>query len=187
MRHGATQANQKGVYCGGTDLPLTRKGIEEVKKTSRKLAGLSIGRVYCSEALRARHTARLAAGGLETIFLASLREMDFGSFEGLCANDIQAKMPEAWQTYMDNWAGFTFPGGDNIRQYIAKAADTVSGIIGANDGNSVLVVSHKGWILSALSHLLHGGAAHIFRYDIRPAGFAKVRISDGHAVLCQLE
>ncbi len=186
VRHGATQASFSGVYCGRLDLPLARRGIADIKKAARLLSKPRPDRVYCSELLRARQTASLIAPGSQAIFLSSLREMNFGAFEGKSADEIKSRMPDAWQAYMDDYMSFTFPGGDNIKSYLTKTAATLNSIIEKNDNRRVLIVSHKGFILSALSELLHGGSSHMFHYDIRPAGFARIEIVDGFSVLRQL-
>lgn len=186
MRHGTTQASLSGLYCGSTDLPLTRRGIGDIKKTARLLSKRRPDCVYCSDKLRARQTAQLIARGVNTIFLSSLREMDFGAFEGMGADEIQSRLPDAWQAYMDDYMSFTFPGGDNVQSYLTKTVVTLNSIIEDNQNQCVLVVTHKGFILSAMSQLLHGGSEHIFRYDIRPAGFARIEVHDGFSVLRQL-
>lgn len=32
LRHGSTQANERGLYCGSTDLPLSPAGREELMR-----------------------------------------------------------------------------------------------------------------------------------------------------------
>ncbi len=186
VRHGKTQANIDGVYCGRLDLPLTQEGLEDVRMTALALSAFSPCRVYCSDALRTRQTADIIAPDTHIVVLPSLRELDFGAFEGLGADDIQCCMPQAWQAYMDDYMGYTFPGGDNVHSYLTNASETINAIISEAQDSRVLVVSHKGFILSALSYLLHGDIEHIFCYDIQPAGFAKLSLGNGFAVLRQL-
>ncbi len=186
VRHGRTRANTEGLYCGRLDLPLLNEAIEEVSKTALALSAFAPHRVFCSDALRARQTAQIIAPDSAAVFFPSLREMDFGAFEGLNADEIQLRYPDVWQTYMDDYMSFTFPGGDNVRSYLTKASERINGIIKEAKDSCVLIVSHKGFILSVLSHLLHGDSKHIFCYDIRPAGFARLSIGEGYAMLRQL-
>jgi broad specificity phosphatase PhoE len=186
VRHGETQANLAGVYCGRLDPPLAASGFAAAEETAARLGALTPGRVLCSAALRARQTAAIVAPGAAAVVLPSLREMDFGAFEGLAADDISQRMPQAWQAYMADYRRFTFPGGDNVNDYLTKAAETINAIVREPDDGSVLIVSHKGFILSALSALLHGDSDHIFCYDIRPAGYARLAFVGGAPVLKQL-
>ena len=186
VRHGATEANQSGRYCGRLDPPLTEAGLAAVRETARQLIAFRPKRVYCSESLRTRQTAAVIAPGTELIFLPSLREIDFGAFEGLSADDIQRRMPELWRSYIENYRHFTFPDGDNVEKYLTKSAETIKAIVEESNHKDILIVSHKGFILSAISYLLHGDSDHIFCYDIRPAGYAKVAFTGGIPVLKQL-
>jgi len=186
VRHGATELNLSGRYCGRLDPPLAEPGRAAVRKTARQLAGFLPERVYCSPALRAKETAAIIAPDVPAVELPALREMDFGAFEGLVADEIERRMPEVWQAYMTDWLHFTFPQGDSVQEYLAGAANIIRAIIDEALDGGVLIVSHKGFIMAALSALLHGDSTHLFCYDIRPAGFARLTIAGGSPVLTQL-
>jgi alpha-ribazole phosphatase len=186
VRHGATGFNLSGRYCGRLDPPLAEAGRAAARETAQQLAGFLPERVYCSPALRARETAAIIAPDAPAIELPSLRELDFGAFEGLAADEIERRMPEAWQAYMEDWQHFTFPQGDSVQEYLADAANTIRAIIDEPLSGGVLIVSHKGFVTAALSTLLHGDSTHLFRYNIRPAGFARLTIAGGFPVLTQL-
>ena len=186
VRHGATEMNLSGRYCGRLDPPLTEAGRAAVRETARQLADFRPERVYCSPALRAKETAAIIAPDVPAVELPALREMDFGAFEGLVADEIERRMPEVWQAYMTDWLHFTFPQGDSVQEYLAGAANTIRAIIEKNVDGGVLVVSHKGFVVAALSSLLHGDSTHLFCYDIRPAGFARLTAAGGFPVLTQL-
>ncbi len=186
VRHGRTQANIDGIYCGRLNPPLTQAGVEDAQAAALALSGTQFSRVYCSDALRARQTAQLIAPEAQAAALPGLREMNFGAFEGLCADAIQQRMPTEWQAYMDDYKGFTFPGGENVRDYLTNAAQCINAIIRETGEGHALIVSHKGFILSVLSHLLHGDSEHLFCYDIKPAGIARLSVGQGCAVLRQL-
>jgi len=186
VRHGATEMNLSGRYCGRLDPPLSESGRAAVRETARQLADFRPKRVYCSPALRAKETAVIIAPDVPAVVLPALREMDFGAFEGLAADEIRQRMPEAWQAYMADWLHFTFPQGDSVQEYLAGAANTIRAIIKESVDGGVLVVSHKGFVMAALSTLLHGDSMHLFCYDIRPAGFARLTVAGGFPVLTQL-
>ena len=185
LRHGQTAANETHIFCGRLDPPLSPQGEEAVRNTAQVLSA-DFDRVLTSDALRATQTAQLVCPDAKPEMLTALREIDFGDFEGLGADEIQRHMAEPWARYIGDPQGFVFPGGDDAAQYLRKAAKTAFTIVQGGEGR-VLVVSHKGWIAAALSVLLHGDASHMFRYDIRPAGFARLSITDGFAVLTQLQ
>ena len=184
MRHGKTDATKRHIYCGLADLPLADDAYEEIRQTVAQLPVFTY--VYASDLRRARQTADIAAPQAEVRPRPTLREIDFGSFDGLTADEIMARMPKMWDTYMRDVIAFTFPGGDNVRAFAACAAAEARSIAAAHNGQKVLVVTHKGVILSILSMLLHGDASRMFCYDVRPAGFACLYVDGEAAVLKQL-
>ncbi|NLT98267.1 MAG: histidine phosphatase family protein [Christensenellaceae bacterium] len=186
VRHGATEMNLSGRYCGRLDPPLSESGRAAVRETARHLAGFRPERVYCSPALRAKETAAIIAPDMPVIEMPELREMDFGAFEGLAADEIERRMPEAWQAYMADWLHFKFPQGDSVQEYLAGAANTIRAIVEKSGDGGMLGVSHKGFVMAALSTLLHGDSIHLFCYDIRPAGVARRTVAGGFPVLTQL-
>ena len=62
VRHGQTQANLDGVYCGSSDLALTSLGEQQAKAVEAQLASLSFDAVYTSRLRRTQQTARHILG-----------------------------------------------------------------------------------------------------------------------------
>ena len=173
-------ANITGRYCGKTDLTLLPDSREALKRILFSLP--SCDYIYTSNAKRAVQTAEILVPSGSVQRLDALREIDFGDFEGLCADEIAHRMPDAWQRYLDDYFNFTFPHGDNVRQYIVNAVMTARKIIGKHKDQHILIVGHKGFIMCVLSDLLHGDSAHLFDYDVKPGGFAWLNL-DGHRAL----
>ncbi len=185
-RHGKTKATISRVYCGKTDLPLADEGKDEAKRTAKALSQDKFDFVYSSDMKRAVQTAHIIAPGYEIEYTRTLREMDFGLFEGLTAKQIEQKMPEQWNKYLDDYCSFVFPEGGSVREYFGGAVNTINSIISEHENKKILVVSHKGFIASVLSFYLHGDKTHLFNYDIRPCGFARLFLYEKTAVLGQL-
>ncbi len=186
LRHGKTLCNEKGVYCGSSNPPLSPQGIAETKRAARLFEAIEPDIVYVSGSQRAVQTARIIVPRRPAVMQQTLREMDFGSFEGLHADEIAQRMPEAWQAYLSSPQTFEFPGGDSVPRFLEGAVKAVRQIAAQHDGQRVLVVTHKGVILAALSHLLHGDFQHCFCYDIRPSGFVRLRVFEDSSVMTQL-
>lgn len=178
MRHGQTAANHRGIYCGQTDIALTAAGVQQAGNAAKHLP--CVAHVYSSDLIRAKQTARIAMPHAKITYQNALREIDFGDFEGLNADQIQAAMPIAWHRYMEDFMAFTFPHGDAVQEYLTNAIDTIQSIVAAHENERLLVVSHKGFILVVLSHYLNGDSAHMFDYDIAPGSFIKLCIDMQH-------
>ncbi len=174
------------MYCGSGDPPLSQKGVEETKRIAAHIRTFAPDDVYSSDRRRAVQTARIVVPRHEVKTSAALREMDFGCFEGLCADEIERHMPQKWREYIEEPLSFAFPDGDSVPRFMAAAFGAVLDIVKRHSGRRVLIVTHKGVIMAALSYLLHGDGSHALHYDVRPSGYAKLDIYDGFAVLTRL-
>ena len=101
IRHGRTEANEKWLYCGSTDLPLLPEGREELRALRREAvypdaAGL---RFTTSGMRRTDETLSILFGEAERTALPAFREMDFGVFE-MRSYEAMKEDPEylAWIT-----------------------------------------------------------------------------------------
>ncbi len=88
FRHGITDANENGVYIGKTDLPLSEAGREALMDKYEQLDYPKVQRVYSSPLERAVQTAEIIFPDREIVIVDDLREMDFGVFEGLPAEEL---------------------------------------------------------------------------------------------------
>lgn len=81
IRHGKTPANEKGLYCGSTDLPLSPAGRAELQVLREKYPPLTHCRFVTSGMARAEETLDILFGEVPHIRDPWLREVDFGDFE----------------------------------------------------------------------------------------------------------
>jgi len=136
-RQGATELSENGRQTGRTDLPLLREGEDQARALAPRLAGHPFALVLTSPRQRARTTARLA-GYPGAIVDADLQEWDYGEYEGLTTEQIQARVP-GWTI----WTGET-PGGDSAATVEARVQRVIERC----------AASHGDALLFAHSHLL---------------------------------
>ena len=60
LRHGASLWNEKNIFTGWVDIPLSTKGIEESFQAGKKIAHIPIDVIFVSTLIRAQMTAMLA-------------------------------------------------------------------------------------------------------------------------------
>ena len=142
VRHGETTWALTGQHTGRTDIPLTERGEANGQRLGARLAGRSFARVWSSPAVRAWRTCDLAGFGAVAERDPDLWEWDYGQYEGLRSEEIQAKRP-GWQLFRDGC-----PGGESPTQ-IAARADQVIARVRAVDSDVLLFSS--GHILRALT------------------------------------
>ncbi len=60
LRHGASVWNEKNLFTGWVDIPLSRKGIEEALSAGKSIAHIPIDLIFVSPLIRSQMTAMLA-------------------------------------------------------------------------------------------------------------------------------
>lgn len=60
IRHGESMWNEKNLFTGCVDVPLTKKGVEEAIEAGKRISNIPIDMIYTSALIRAQMTAMLA-------------------------------------------------------------------------------------------------------------------------------
>lgn len=60
IRHGESMWNEKNLFTGCCDVPLTRRGVEEAIKAGKRISYIPIDLIFTSGLIRAQMTAMLA-------------------------------------------------------------------------------------------------------------------------------
>ena len=115
IRHAETEWTISHRHTGRADIPLTDNGRDAARALATTLAGRSFGAVLVSPSLRARETCELAGLGAQATLNADLLEWDYGEYEGLTRDEIEARRPD-WQLWRDGC-----PGGELLADVGARA------------------------------------------------------------------
>src|SRR5512145_1970284 len=136
VRHGAVVGAETRRFIGHLDVPLSPRGETQIAAVARRLAPVALRAVYSSDLLRTRQSADIVAAphGLRTVPLAGLREFAMGRWEGLTAEEIRARAPEAFAAWMADVGRFQFPGGENLDQVAGRAWAAFEDIVAAHEG-----------------------------------------------------
>lgn len=100
MRHGETYLNQYNRMQGWSDAPLTNRGKRDVSRSGAGLGDIKFDAVYCSDLRRTFETAQIILRenrhreNLKVKAMPEFREIFFGSFEGLDANETWRKLAD---------------------------------------------------------------------------------------------
>lgn len=109
IRHGRTEANEKSLYCGSTDLPLSQGGRKELTGLRYEAPN---ARFATSGMKRTEETMTLLFGEQPHEVIAGFREVDFGMFEMRSYEEL--KEDPAYQAWLagDNEKNVP-PGGES--------------------------------------------------------------------------
>lgn len=87
IRHGQTEGNQKGLFVGRTDMPVSEEGFDELSRLRDTYEYPRVGAVYTSPLRRCIQTAEFLYPNNMLTVVDDLQEMDFGEFEGKSVAD----------------------------------------------------------------------------------------------------
>ena len=144
IRHGKTEANEKRLYCGSTDLPLSEKGRKELQKLHYDLPNV---RFLTSGMKRANETLHILFGNVPFEEDHRFREVDFGIFELRGYEELKA-LP-AYQAWIsgDNERNVP-PGGESGEQMRKRVLEAFSEI-----REDTVLVAHGGVIAAIMEYL----------------------------------
>ena len=93
LRHGATEWAKNGRHTGRTDLPLLPEGEEEARQLAPALTSHPFAAVFSSPLQRAKRTCELGGLGQQRRIMETLREWDYGDYEGITTPEIRKGEP----------------------------------------------------------------------------------------------
>jgi len=153
LRHGNTVGNSHERFHGSGDVALSDEGRAQVRAAGRRLATEVFEVVAASPLRRAWQSAALLSNGTPVLLVPEFREIDFGRWEGLTAQEIEAQDPVLYRAWREGAADFEFPGGERraaFRERVVKGLATLA----HTGAENALVVAHRGVIRALGNHLL---------------------------------
>jgi probable phosphoglycerate mutase len=161
VRHGETAWSLSGQHTGVTDIPLTEHGREVARRLRPALAGVTFTRVLTSPLRRARETCELAGLTAQAVIDRDLMEWNYGEYEGLTPDQINARKP-GWMIFRDGCPGGESPAqiGARVDRLIARIRE-VPGDVALFAHGHVFRVLVARWIdlpVAAGEHFLLGTA-----------------------------
>jgi alpha-ribazole phosphatase len=146
LRHGEVVLAETRRFIGHLDVPLSPRGEAQCAAQARRLAAARIEALYSSDLARARRSAEIigAPHGLGPRTTPALREMAMGRWEGLTAEEIQAREPEAFRDWMSRVGEFPFPGGESVPDLMARAGAAFDDIVDRSRERTIAIVAHGG-------------------------------------------
>lgn len=129
-RHGETEWTLSGQHTGNTDIPLTKRGIEQAALLRKRIESVHFDQVFSSPRIRATESSE----GLHPVIDPNIAEWNYGDYEGLTTQEIHSKNPK-WNLFKDG-----APHGESIQE-VGKRADQFLKTISQYKGN-IAIFSH---------------------------------------------
>src|SRR5215475_9398197 len=179
LRHGQPEENTGGRCYGRLDVGLSEAGREQMRSRIAFLRCLEPQALYTSTSRRAIESAEEI--GLELQLQAQtsrdLCEIDFGAFEGLTYQEIEARYPRQYAQWMEHPTEVKFPGGESFQEFERRALAFQAALLRTHPGQTVLTVSHGGVNRVFLANALRLPSENLFRID---QAYAAVNLIDYH-------
>ncbi len=141
IRHGKTEANEKHLYCGSTDLPLSETGKAELRQLHYDIPPV---RMLTSGMKRTEQTLAILFGDVPHGQAKQFREVDFGVFEMHSYEDLKDR--QDYQVYNERNVPPQGESGQQMTERIVAA-------LGQLMEQDTLLVTHGGVIAAVMAHL----------------------------------
>ena len=159
IRHGKTEANERHLYCGSTDLPLSDAGKAELQQLSYDIKNV---RFLTSGMKRTNETLRIFFGDVPYEVDPRFREIDFGIFEMHSYEELK-NTPEyqAWLTG-DNESNIP-PSGESGIQMRKRVLEALTDL-----KEDTCIITHGGVIAIIMEKLFPGEARNRYQWQPDP-------------------
>ena len=180
LRHG--DCGYPGCYIGSSDLGLTQKGREQIRRVRPRLLDAGITRILCSPLCRCVQTGGILDLGLEVEVDERLREIDFGRWEKKSFRQIVAQWPDRVEKWARNPKDFRFPGGESVAGFISRIQQ-VQGGLSHGSKQTTLVISHGGVIRLLICLFLSLPFANHLLFQVRKGRVVTLDLFDQGGIL----
>jgi len=133
--HGTTTDNEQHISSGWKDVDISAKGIEQSQELPNQNTEV-FDAVFCSDLLRAVHSAELSFKGKYPIIIDKrLRECNYGDYNG--------QLSEIVEPLQEKMITDRFPNGESYEDVKARIAEFLSDLKKTYDGKHIAIVAHK--------------------------------------------
>lgn len=185
VRHGQTEWNIKGIRQGNLDSRLTEKGLAQAKALAQRLARERFTTLYSSDLGRALQTAQEVSSvtGHAIITDPRLRERHLGIFQGLSGEEIKEKHPEEYKLHRSLGPDYVIPGGESVKQQVARNIAYLNEIGAKHLGETIVVVTHGGVLSGLFRHTFSIPFNAPRRFEFTNAGLNIFAYEEGNWLL----
>ena len=182
IRHGQSEWNEKNLFTGWKNPPLTEKGIEEAELAGIRIKNLNIdfSHYFTSALIRAQETCEIILNQLEKEKITktrsqNLNERDYGDLSGLNKDEAKKEWGEdqvhIWRRSFD----IPPPGGESLKDTADRVLpyfeEEIKPLV--EQGNNILICAHGNSLRSLIMSL----------EEISPSEIVKVEIGTGEPIL----
>jgi broad specificity phosphatase PhoE len=147
VRHGQKQEGQNRFSRGQYDPHLTSLGEQQADLAGRRLAGLPLQAIFCSDLARTVQTAEIINRhlGLPLLRRPELREIHMGDWEGVALEKLAEEQDACFLAWQEHTQDLPYPNGESGADVLSRMLSLLAEI-SKQDMQDVLLVTHGGVI-----------------------------------------
>ena len=155
IRHGQTEATEKGLYCGQSDLPLSEAGRSALLLKNRRFEYPDVRgfRIITSGMKRTEETLLLIYGDLPHEIMPEFREINFGDFE--LRHYRELRNDPVYLEWIKDAFSNVCPNGESRAMVVSRVTKKLDEVIA--DGRNILIIAHGGVIPDSMEYLFKEG------------------------------
>lgn len=167
MRHGEVANGPERRYNGHIDVDITETGVRQMERLAGLLEEKRIAAVYSSDLIRSVKGARIIGGrvGRDPVSIRELRERSVGAWEGLTANEIKERFPEAYRAWRADLLNYRPPGGECLLDVRDRILPVFRRLVALHPEEEIAVLLHGGVNRVILADALRMDMMDLFRID----------------------
>ena len=190
VRHGETRQHEEPMFIGQYDVPLSEEGRAQAVRAGQEIARLmaedveaemlgmdkfgkepmpAIERIYASDLTRAKETADIIAGEINSAFPqlaemtggpvkvhcdAGLREISLGAWDGHPVREIAVQYPEEYERRGRDIFSFKMRGAESFYDMQYRVLNALRSILRNDDAKDIIIIAHSGVIRALENNIL---------------------------------
>lgn len=179
IRHGESEANEKGLFVGYSNPMLTSRGQKQAELTARFIASsCPADVVYSSDLVRAYATGKVIAEalGVDIKIEEGLREINGGAWEEVAFSELVTRYAEDYGQWLTDIGHAKCTEGETVRKMSERVNRSIQKIVCENKGKTIAIATH-GTPIRAMQCLWSGLSLDVMK-DIPWASNASVTIAE---------
>lgn len=181
IRHSLTQANESHLYCGWTDVPLTRNGRDLAIKSRRPEINAICDCYATSGMLRANETLALLCDRTPDETFSDMKEMNFGSFEMHSYAQLLDN-PDYIRWIEDSGGDYSCPGGESRKHFHNRVISCANRLLLKERISNMLMVCHGGVIANIMAEWFPDEPRNFYEWQPSACCGYEIDVENGRAV-----
>lgn len=172
LRHGQPEGGNR-FRGNGVDDPLSARGWTQMRATAATIDDWQL--IVSSPMQRCHAFAKWLSRerALPLSIDADLREVGFGSWEGVTRQELMTERREEYASFYRDPVNNRPPGAEPLADFGDRVGRAFERLLQTYAGERVLVVAHAGVIRAAVGHVLESPPACWYRSDVANAAVTR--------------